>query len=681
MKKFLFICFLLTLIFGAFSFTKGQNQIPMCSAPQNLLIWPGMSTNVIPVASSTLGALTNSPIRFLPQHPQNSNVSTVSIFNTLHIYGRSGSNNWFDNSENSLAWVIIDRGPLETRGPRINHHSGGAVVFRDISTSSDRNYHTLFSIAQSPYLIRTESGIAQVNTTSYGHLYFNYGEHNISNSTITSPRLGIIPPGDARYKGGIMTLTWDGKLGIGTTSPQAKLHVNGTILLGNENLNGGDYTIGLGKWSAIYAGSDSWWADEFYLTHNAYWNNAWRYRTSDSDAGALVANFGGGRIAFWTAPGGSANATITNMNLGFYQDRSGNIGIGTTSPQAKLHVIGDILSSATITAQGFCIGNNCINSWQTGGGLSGGQQNYLTKWTSATSVGNSIIFDNGTNVGIGTNNPQSKLHVVGITQFQNNGANIRIIGDNHVYQEFYPRGISNGRFGWIGYGYVNTNNLTIMNENSTGTLSLGTNGTSRLTINSNGNIGIGTNNPAEKLEVKSDGNTRISLDSGANNWAEILIKRNNRSKWSIGNLYGGNYHDLFYIYNYNLSSYALSISSNTNNVGIGTITPGEKLHVIGNILSSANSPYIIINRNNSNLESGIKFQSNNNTAWEIELAGGTYNNLVIAASSNEPVILLDNSRKVHIGAYTTGQGKFNVYGGSTFYSSDGSRLLLEISEE
>ena len=42
-----------------------------------------------------------------------------------------------------------------------------------------------------------------------------------------------------------------------------------------------------------------------------------------------------------------------------------------------------------------------------------GTTNYISKWTSASAQGNSIIFDNGTDVGIGTNSPSYKLQVNG----------------------------------------------------------------------------------------------------------------------------------------------------------------------------------------------------------------------------------------------------------------------------
>ena len=50
----------------------------------------------------------------------------------------------------------------------------------------------------------------------------------------------------------------------------------------------------------------------------------------------------------------------------------------------------------------------------TGGGVSGaGTINYIPKWSSASSLANSTIFDNSTNVGIGTNAPSAKLDVNG----------------------------------------------------------------------------------------------------------------------------------------------------------------------------------------------------------------------------------------------------------------------------
>ena len=55
-----------------------------------------------------------------------------------------------------------------------------------------------------------------------------------------------------------------------------------------------------------------------------------------------------------------------------------------------------------------------ILSWTTGvTGCASAATNYVTKFTSSSSVCNSIIYDNGTNVGIGTTTPTEKLTVSG----------------------------------------------------------------------------------------------------------------------------------------------------------------------------------------------------------------------------------------------------------------------------
>jgi len=54
-----------------------------------------------------------------------------------------------------------------------------------------------------------------------------------------------------------------------------------------------------------------------------------------------------------------------------------------------------------------------IGASTTGGSLGGsGTANYIPKWTGASNIGNSVIFENSTNIGIGTTSPLSKLHVV-----------------------------------------------------------------------------------------------------------------------------------------------------------------------------------------------------------------------------------------------------------------------------
>ncbi|MFZ2777638.1 MAG: FISUMP domain-containing protein, partial [Candidatus Moraniibacteriota bacterium] len=91
----------------------------------------------------------------------------------------------------------------------------------------------------------------------------------------------------------------------------------------------------------------------------------------------------------------------------------GNIGIGTTTPLYKLEVNGSAkvsslningaysLPTAAGTTSEYLRGDG---TWAAiAAGMSGsGTTNYLSKFTGASSLGNSLLFDNGTAVGIGT---------------------------------------------------------------------------------------------------------------------------------------------------------------------------------------------------------------------------------------------------------------------------------------
>ena len=55
----------------------------------------------------------------------------------------------------------------------------------------------------------------------------------------------------------------------------------------------------------------------------------------------------------------------------------------------------------------------------TGSITGSGTTNYLSKWTASTVLGNSTLYDNGTNVGVGTSSPKDKLSVVGNVRVSN----------------------------------------------------------------------------------------------------------------------------------------------------------------------------------------------------------------------------------------------------------------------
>ena len=137
-----------------------------------------------------------------------------------------------------------------------------------------------------------------------------------------------------------------------------------------------------------------------------YHGNAWK-RIARSDEIT-----GGGGPGGWTIAGDDQ-----------YHNLAGNVGIGTTSPTSKLHIVGSILQEGSTFALNHSSGilqfrNSGVN--KTYVQLSG--QNLRMGTNSGNSAGGIIfrldgtermVIDSSGDVGIGTTSPDTRLHVYG----------------------------------------------------------------------------------------------------------------------------------------------------------------------------------------------------------------------------------------------------------------------------
>ncbi|TSC82245.1 MAG: Concanavalin A-like lectin/glucanases family protein [Parcubacteria group bacterium Gr01-1014_19] len=144
---------------------------------------------------------------------------------------------------------------------------------------------------------------------------------------------------------------------------------------------------------------------------------------SFSVAGLVVAS-----VAFgWTNP----SATPPEGSGAVSADAAGNVGIGTgASVSYKLNVAGKSRGTE------ICIGSDCRSSWPSGIGGSG-TSGKLTKFTGATTIGNSNLTEGSTgNISIGgTPGSTYKLDVTG----KINGTEICIVG---VCKTSWPAGLT-----------------------------------------------------------------------------------------------------------------------------------------------------------------------------------------------------------------------------------------------
>lgn len=185
-----------------------------------------------------------------------------------------------------------------------------------------------------------------------------------------------------------------GKVGIGTTTPQAELEVRG----GNAKLR-------LAHWDG-YPNLDLTQETSTHHTIKA----DFRSLSGSGNTGVLAA------VEFERSP--VANAGAIHLSTGadntitrrLTVDHQGNIGMGTTSPTEKLQVAGTVHS----TAGGFRFPDGTVQTTAAAGGLNGsGTTDYLTKFTGPTTVGTSVVQEIGGNLKVGafTDPPPAKLNV------------------------------------------------------------------------------------------------------------------------------------------------------------------------------------------------------------------------------------------------------------------------------
>lgn len=154
-----------------------------------------------------------------------------------------------------------------------------------------------------------------------------------------------------------------------------------------------------------------------------------------------------------------------------------------------------------------------------------GTTNQLAKWSSSSHLTSSLVFDNGTNVGIGTTSPSVKLHVVGdeyVSRLYTTGNNTVDPG-NPMAADIVIGSVAGTRHDASMMWWSNSSASRISNTGDVFYLSVWntTNANIALaaTVGSSsyfqGNVGIGTTSPGARLEV--GGQVKITGGSPAAN--------------------------------------------------------------------------------------------------------------------------------------------------------------------
>jgi hypothetical protein len=329
----------------------------------------------------------------------------MSVPYALHA-GTSGGDQWTINgndiSNTNIGNVGIGTATPESRlevkylnagsaipTARIVHHNCGAPcaqangaalqLVNDNPSGIDQGAR--LSFADPVNVINTDEGAASINLVERNSITGNGG-------------LGFSTRNSANSFGERMRISKEGNLGLGTTEPQAQLHIN--------DINGAQNAPSAGmilarSWSNIY---DTRASSIFhYYNGNTYQDNL----------GFAVAGDGGS----FSSP--NSLSQIKMMIQG-----NGNVGIGTITPTHKLMVDGNFRVNHT----GYGIvqddGIISVGTYSDGSaGWFGTNSNHPLYFYTANGY-ESMAITQGGNIGMGTNAPNEKLSVVGTTGLYGN---------------------------------------------------------------------------------------------------------------------------------------------------------------------------------------------------------------------------------------------------------------------
>ena len=486
-------------------------------------------------------------------------------------------------------------------------------------------YFLVSGTASNPLALAADANIASIRAFAYsGNNKFNtYGSGG--NASIDLRAAGVqtlsngggyivfatMPMNSGNSTGAIerMRITSEGKVGVGTTDPTGittPFSASGRSVHLYNNTNDGTSTN----------------SNSIFIAESVNRNSYFQAAIGPSNIGGLSVNRSSdasplGRILIDY----TGTTVFQNGNDGLTETMriisGGNVGIGTSTPTEKLHVVGNVLITGNLSALGDItqINTTIVSTSAMIVDTSGttdalritqrGTGNAILVEDDTNPDGTPFVITSGGNVGIGTNNPNSNygknLHVYNALPLSDGALANSVVTIESVNRSayLYIRTSGVGSQGGMQIFNSQTNNqfggILISNDGAT-RFTTGSAVTETVRIDPSGNVGIGIINSTEKLHVS--GNTLITGNLSA--LSEIYTINGNSNNWN--------------------SVYS-TVSSTSANLA-------STYSVVSSNSAKWNSVYSSVSSNSANWESTKTTVNSNSANW---LSGS--NTLYFTASS------------------------------------------------
>ncbi len=469
-----------------------------------------------------------------------------------------------------------------------------------------------------------------------------------------------------------------GFVGIGASSPDSQLHVSG----GTAMSSGWNRTANLQATypTLVFNSASSKWAGIGYDYSSAFriWVNASSNDVSGTGTSALsilnsgYVGVGNNNPQYKLDVNGAINATGLNINgspiassqwsngSGNINYLSGNVGIGTTSPNDKLSIeysgpggiVGAYVKNTGGTASGtlsrFSVGQT--NS-ETSGLLFQFDHNddsavILNRKSSTgtldvNTTGGGIRINNAGSVGIGTLSPANKLQVGLGTA---NNAVVASFG-NDTRTDAIRLTIDSS-----------SNGLIQLRQGSSGTTGALVNSAGDSYFNG-GNLGIGTASPGTKLNIATASDQTFRIDNTTSTY--LALMRVNGSAAQFG---ASNATSVQLLTN---DVARLTVLPTSGNVGIGKTDPTVALDVVGDIKASGviHAKYQDVAEwveSSEQLTAGTVVVLDQSKSNQVISSTQSYDTRVAGVVSSQPGITLGEKGDNKVLVATTGRVKVKV---------------------